>query len=126
MRKTVITLGLLAFCVFIGLIFPDVEVVISFKGSLLGTPVIYVLPGLFYLKLLHRRHYGVKALNGEEDLLRPLNADLVSSESSESDFLGWNFFRDVHWRDWLGAAVLIVFGLVTGIISFIMTVVKLI
>jgi amino acid permease len=131
LRKVVITMLLLALCVLIGLVFPDVEIVISFKGSLLGTPVIYVFPGLFYLKLLQKdRQSGRRSLNGsdeEDDLRKPLNRDF---EDSESELTQGNIccglLKGLHWRDWIGPMILIWFGLITGVISFIMTVLKLV
>jgi len=124
-RKIVVTLLLLGACVLIGILFQDVEIVIAYKGSLLGTPVIYVLPALFYLKLLQKEtaRQPNSSLNDYDNVYQPLH-DADYSDDDQKSGIGCNFTKGLTWRQWLGPMLLIWFGIITGVISFVMTVLK--
>ncbi len=85
--KFLLILVLNGLVIMTSLVVPSVDTILDFKGALLGTPIIYVFPGLFYLAVL-RKHFP------EASAWYQLPRDQL-----------------------LGPCVLICFGMVTGLLA---------
>jgi len=113
MKIVALTIALLGLILLISIIFPAIAVVIEFKGALFGTFVIYVFPGMFYLAKLRQKQDSL--LLGDSSLLREGSIQ-GEDEVAPSRLLP---YVGVPWKVGCSPIVLILFGIITGIMGFI-------
>jgi len=129
---------LFAFTVLLGIAIPQIEVILAYKGALLGSFVIFIFPGAFLLQLSKASGHNLLADGELEDIqTTPSPHDKVGNGLLDHDMFSPGpgslnapspLASPAHSRSQLSTRimcyVLIVFGVVTGVAGTIITVLK--